>query len=119
MKISRRPTSRTHARSRQELLHHDACEAVHLSGDANASYERHLVFDHVVASAAGQPARVLRGGGALLARAARAALAADGHDLCAGQPEAGLCPVDGVPDRALTDQLIFERMLGDANYGVL
>ena len=49
MKTSRRQTSRTHALSRQELLHHYACEAVHFSGDANASYERHLVFDHVVA----------------------------------------------------------------------
>ena len=48
MKTSRRPTSRPHALSRHELLHHDACEAVHFSGDANASYERHLEFDHVV-----------------------------------------------------------------------
>src|SRR5262249_54452671 len=53
----------------------------------------------------------------LLARPARAALAADGHDLCAGQPEAGLCLVNGVPDRALTDQLLFERMRGYANHG--
>src|SRR5712691_9327078 len=45
-------TSRTQALSRQELLHHYACEAVHFSGDANASYERHVVFDHVVAPAA-------------------------------------------------------------------
>ena len=41
-------TSRTQALSRQELLHHYACEAVHFSDDANASYERHVVFDHVV-----------------------------------------------------------------------
>jgi starch phosphorylase len=41
-------TSRPQALSRQELLHHYACEAVQFSGDANASYERHVVFDHVV-----------------------------------------------------------------------
>src|SRR3989475_6280518 len=49
MKTPRRKTSRPQALSRQELLHHYACEAVHFSGNANASYERHLVFDHVVA----------------------------------------------------------------------
>src|SRR2546425_1250236 len=48
MKTPRRQTSRPQALSRQELLHHYACEAVHFSGDANASYERHLVLDHVV-----------------------------------------------------------------------
>src|SRR5213594_488161 len=52
MKTPRRKTSHSQALSHQELLHHYACEAVHFSGDANASYERHLVFDHVVAPAA-------------------------------------------------------------------
>src|SRR6266849_6523744 len=49
MKTPRKQTSRTQALSRQDLLQHYACEAVHFSGDANASYERHVVFDHVVA----------------------------------------------------------------------
>src|SRR3989449_526561 len=49
MKTPRRQTSRPQAPSRQDLLQHYACEAVHFSGDANASYERHVVFDHVVA----------------------------------------------------------------------
>ena len=49
MTTSQRPTSRPYALSRHEPLRHDACEAVHFSGDANASYERHLEFDHVVA----------------------------------------------------------------------
>jgi starch phosphorylase len=39
---------RTKAPSRQELLQHYACESVQFVGDANASYERHVVFDHVV-----------------------------------------------------------------------
>ena len=41
-------TPRTKAPSRQELLQHYACGAVQFSGDDNASYERHLVLDHVV-----------------------------------------------------------------------
>src|SRR5712691_1820392 len=48
MTTPRRQTSRPQAPSRQELLQHYACGAVHFSGDANASYERHLMFDHVV-----------------------------------------------------------------------
>ena len=52
MRTPRRTTLRPQALSRQELLHHYACEAVHFSGDANASYERHLLFDHVVEPAA-------------------------------------------------------------------
>src|SRR2546426_11774572 len=48
MKTPRKQTSRPQALSRQDLLQHYACEAVHFSGDANASYERHVVFDHVV-----------------------------------------------------------------------
>jgi starch phosphorylase len=48
MKTPRSKTSRTQAPSLQELLHHYACGAVQFSGDANASYERHVVFDHVV-----------------------------------------------------------------------
>ena len=41
-------TPRTKAPSRQELLQHYACGAVQFSGDDNASYEWHLVLDHVV-----------------------------------------------------------------------
>jgi starch phosphorylase len=47
MKTPRRTTSCPQALSRQEILHHYACEAVYFSGDDNASYERHLVFDHM------------------------------------------------------------------------
>jgi starch phosphorylase len=52
MKAPRQQTSRPQAPSLQDLLRHYACEAVHFSGDANASYERHLMFDHVVTPAA-------------------------------------------------------------------
>ena len=37
MKAPRRQTARPQAPSLQELLHHYACEAVPVSGDANAS----------------------------------------------------------------------------------
>src|SRR5881409_4479904 len=49
MKTPRRKMQRTQTPSLQALIHQYACGAVHFSGDANASYERHLVFDHVVA----------------------------------------------------------------------
>src|SRR6201993_8259 len=49
MKTPRRKMQRTQTPSLQALMQQYACEAVHFSGDANASYERHLVFDHVVA----------------------------------------------------------------------
>src|SRR5256712_12465605 len=48
MKTPRRKMQRTQTPSLQALIHHYACEAVPFSGDANASYERHVVFDHVV-----------------------------------------------------------------------
>src|SRR5882724_10335624 len=42
-------TPQTKAPSLNDLLKQYACGAVKFSGDPNASYERHLVFDHVVA----------------------------------------------------------------------
>src|SRR5882724_4860833 len=41
-------TPRTRAPSLNDLLKQYECGAVIFSGDPNASYERHLVFDHVV-----------------------------------------------------------------------
>jgi len=41
-------TPRTKAPSLNDLLKQYECEAVKFLGDPNASYERHLVFDHVV-----------------------------------------------------------------------
>ncbi len=49
MKTPRRKMQRTQTPSLQALMHQYACGAVHFSGDANASYERHVMFDHVVA----------------------------------------------------------------------
>src|SRR3989475_2183309 len=48
MKTPRRKMQRTQTPSLQALIHQYACGAVHFSGDANASYERHVMFDHVV-----------------------------------------------------------------------
>jgi glycogen phosphorylase len=41
-------TPRTQARSPQRLLQLYDCGPVTFSGDPNASYERHLVFDHII-----------------------------------------------------------------------
>src|SRR6266516_980963 len=48
MKTPRRKMQRTQTPLLQALIHQYACGAVHFSGDANASYERHVMFDHVV-----------------------------------------------------------------------
>src|SRR5215470_19314105 len=48
MKTFVKKTSRKQDPSIQQLLKQYDCEAVHFSGDANASYERHVIFDHVV-----------------------------------------------------------------------
>src|SRR5215470_5533523 len=49
MKTPPQKIPRTQTPSLQALLQQYACGAVHFSGNANASYERHLEFDHVVA----------------------------------------------------------------------
>ena len=41
-------TPRTKAPSLNDLLKQYECGAVNFSGDPNASYERHLLFGHVV-----------------------------------------------------------------------
>src|SRR6266852_5936116 len=48
MKTPRQKMQRTQTPSLQALIQQYACGAVHFSGDANASYERHVMFDHVV-----------------------------------------------------------------------
>ena len=97
-------TRQTRALSSDDLLKQYECDAVNFSGDPNACYERHLVFDHVVEPRRRQPARALRGRGPLPPRPAGAALAENGRDLRPRQPQAGLLPVDGVPHRPLADQ---------------
>ena len=52
-------------------------------------YDRHLVFDHVVAAGERQPARALRGRGPLAPRPAHPALAADPADLTTGRTPSG------------------------------
>jgi starch phosphorylase len=41
-------TRQTRALPLEDLLKQYECGAVNFSGDPNASYERHLLFDHVV-----------------------------------------------------------------------
>src|SRR4029453_5220874 len=48
MTTPRRKIPRPQTPSLQALLQQYAWGAVHFSGTANASYERHLMFDHVV-----------------------------------------------------------------------
>src|SRR4029434_3365754 len=48
MTTPRRKIPRPQTPSLQALLQQYACGAVHFSGTANASYERHVMFDHVV-----------------------------------------------------------------------
>src|SRR5262245_66600947 len=47
-KAPRMKTRHTTALPLDDLLTQYACGAVNFSGDPNASYERHLLFDHVV-----------------------------------------------------------------------
>src|SRR5215471_2073951 len=48
MKTSRMEMQRTQTPSLKALMQQYSYGAVHFSGNANASYERHVVFDHVV-----------------------------------------------------------------------
>ena len=48
---------------RPDLLEQYECGPVPFSGAPNASYERHLVFDHVVRPERCRPARAVRGRG--------------------------------------------------------
>src|SRR5436309_13771647 len=43
-----RPSTAAGSGRAEELLKHYECGSVRFAGDANASYERHLIFDHVV-----------------------------------------------------------------------
>ena len=67
-------------------------------------YDRHVVFDHVVRMEGRDPAGAVRGGRPHAPRRARPALAQDRRDLRPGEPEAGVLPVDGVPDRPVAGQ---------------
>ena len=83
-----------------EVAERYGCGPVQFSGTADALYERHLIFDNVVAVDGRRPARALRGGRALGARRAVAALDLHRADLRAREPQARLLPLDGVPASA-------------------
>ena len=67
-------------------------------------YDRHLVFDHVVGLEDADSAGAVRGRRPHAPRRAHPALDQDGRDLRPGEPEAGLLPVDGVPDRPVAGE---------------
>ena len=62
-------------------------------------YDRHVVFDHVMPLEQASAARPVRGHGALGPRHPVPALAPDAAVLRPQEPQGGLLPVDGVPDR--------------------
>ena len=86
------------------LLEQYECGPVAFSGTPDASYERQLVFDHVVRPEQCRPAPAFRGRGLGASRLAVAALAEDRRDLRSSQPQASLLPLDGVPDRPVAGQ---------------
>ena len=67
-------------------------------------YDRHVVFDHVVALEDRHAAGAVRGRRSHSPRRAHPALGEDGRDLRPREPQAGVLPVDGVPDRPLAAQ---------------
>ena len=87
-----------------DLLERYECGPVQFSGDPNASYDRHLVFDHVVRPGDATPRERFEA----LARSLRDLLSQrwlkTGRGLRPREPQAGLLPVDGVPHRPVADQ---------------
>ena len=94
----------THASGVEKLLEQYGCGPIPFSGTDDALYERHLLFDNVVAPTAAGAARALRGHRPLRARRPLAALGAHRGDLRAREPQARLLPLDGVPHRPLAGQ---------------
>ena len=74
-------TRQTRALSVEDLLKQYECDAVNFSGDPNASYERHLLFDHVVEPDAASLRERFEAVAQCPARSAGAALAENGRDL--------------------------------------
>ena len=74
------------------------------AGRPMPSYERHLVFDHVVRPEKSDPRQRFEAvAWALRDLLSQRWLKTDA-DLRPGQPQAGLLPLDGVPDRPVADQ---------------
>ena len=71
----------------REVAERYGCGPIRFSGTDDALYERHLIFDDVVAGRGRRPARALRGYRALRARPPLAALDPHGADLRAENPK--------------------------------
>ena len=93
------PDKRDERVLRPDLLERYECGPVQFSGDPNASYDRHLVLDHVVRPDEAAPRERFEA----LARSLRDLLAQrwlkTARYLRPREPQAGLLPLDGVPHR--------------------
>ena len=87
-----------------DLREQYGCGPIRFTGDPNALYERHLLFDNVVDLDGRRPARAVRGVRPLGPRRPLAAVGAHRADLRPREPQARLLPVDGVPDRPVAGQ---------------
>ncbi len=87
-----------------ELLARYGCGPVKFTGTDDALYERRLVFDHVINPGGGRAARAVRGRGRRHARRALPAMGPDRAGVRPGQSQAGLLPLDGVPDRTVAGE---------------
>ena len=80
------------------------CGPVELTGDADALYDRHLLFDNVADPATAGPRQRYEA----LARSVRDILSQrwvrTGADLRTREPQARLLPLDGISDRPLADE---------------
>ena len=102
----------------QVLLEQYGCGPIQFSGTDDALYERHLLFDDIVAPSAAGPREQFEAA----ARSVRDVLSQrwvhDRKHLRPREPEADLLPVDGISDRALADQQYHQpsaRSLREAN----
>ena len=88
----------------QVLIKQYGCGPIHFSGTDDALYERHLLFDDIVAPSAAGPREQFEAA----ARSARDVLSQrwvhDRKHLRPGKPEADLLPVDGISNWAVADQ---------------
>ena len=84
-----------------KLLQQYGCGPIQFTGTGDALYERHLMFDNVADRAALGPRERYEA----VARSVRDVLSQrwvlHGADLRAGEPQARLLSLHGVPDRAL------------------
>ena len=91
--------------SKSELLTRYGCGPIRFSGHNDALYERHLVFDNVVDPDVTGRARNSKPSPVRCGTCCRS-VGSDREHLRAGEPEADLLPVNGVPHRPVARQQI-------------